>query len=323
MIKVLAWDKQTGKIEKGDEKLLAHIDTDQNHYYWINLVGLSDAEEKDFLLTRFKIHTLAVSDIQHPRHPPKYEHFDNYNLLIIKVLVDDCADFVLDTYQLAMIFTDKYIITRADKPTAMLDAYAHKLDRKKHRQEVLPINIALRMARWASNRFIQHILTVEERMEELEDEMSLRPNEKHLAELSFNKAYLRKTRRLMSYHKDAFALMRTNKNGTINNYARHQLNDVYEHFERVYSLATLFYDTASDLIEGHLSQASHQLSQIIKILTIITAVFVPMTFIAGLYGMNFEYIPGLKTRYGYFIVLGIMISIGAAMVYIFRRNKWL
>ena len=103
----------------------------------------------------------------------------------------------------------------------------------------------------------------------------------------------------------------------------HLRRDLYDRCERLLSLCTLYYELCGDLIDGYISLSSHQLNNTMKILTIITAIFVPITFIAGLYGMNFEYIPELGARYGYFAALGVMAIIATAMLILFRKIRWL
>jgi magnesium transporter len=102
----------------------------------------------------------------------------------------------------------------------------------------------------------------------------------------------------------------------------HELNDVFEQQERANSLTTLYYELASDLIESYISIASHRLNQVMKILTIITAVFVPLSFLAGIYGMNFENMPELHSASGYFL-LGVMAGIALLLLFIFRKMRWL
>jgi magnesium transporter len=98
---------------------------------------------------------------------------------------------------------------------------------------------------------------------------------------------------------------------------------VFEQQERVNSLTTLYYELASDLIDSYISIASHRLNQVMKILTIITAVFIPLGFLAGIYGMNFENMPELHSRNGYFILLGVMASIVLLLLFVFRKIRWL
>ena len=104
---------------------------------------------------------------------------------------------------------------------------------------------------------------------------------------------------------------------------KHEINHVFEHRERANSLTMLYYELASDLIDSHISIASHRLNQVMKILTIITAVFIPLGFLAGIYGMNLENMPDLHSRYGSIILLGVMASIVMLLLFVFRKMRWL
>ena len=104
---------------------------------------------------------------------------------------------------------------------------------------------------------------------------------------------------------------------------RHEFNDVYEHTERVASLTTLYKDLVDDLMNGYISITSHRLNQIMKVLTVVTVIFLPLTLMVGIYGMNFEYIPELKFQYAYFILLGVMATLVTALLLLFRKIRWL
>ena len=98
--------------------------------------------------------------------------------------------------------------------------------------------------------------------------------------------------------------------------------EVAEQFERIVSLSNLLNELSNDLMNGYLSLSSHRLNHIMKVLTVITCIFVPITFIAGIYGMNFEYMPELTNRYAYFTVLSIMVAVVTALLYYFRKKQW-
>jgi magnesium transporter len=166
-------------------------------------------------------------------------------------------------------------------------------------------------------------LTVESRLEELEEEMITNPRDQLLAELISYKTDLKKFHRVFLYHVQVMSALRKGKFPGIAQEQIHVINDVYEQQERASSLAELYYDTASDLIEGYISVASHRLNNIMKILTIVTAIFVPLSFLAGIYGMNFENMPELKSRQGYFILLGVMGMIALVLLSVFRNKRWL
>ena len=103
----------------------------------------------------------------------------------------------------------------------------------------------------------------------------------------------------------------------------HHHRDLFDRCERLYSLCNMYYEICGDLVEGYISLSSHRLNNTMKVLTIITAIFVPLSFLAGLYGMNFENMPELHYRHGYFIVLGTMALVATAMIALFRRIRWL
>jgi len=103
----------------------------------------------------------------------------------------------------------------------------------------------------------------------------------------------------------------------------HLYVDVYEQFDREKSLADLHYGLAADLMDGYISVSSHRLNNIVKILTVVTTIFVPLGFLAGIYGMNFEYMPELQSKGGYFVLLSVMGAIAATALLVFRRIRWL
>jgi Mg2+ and Co2+ transporter CorA len=103
----------------------------------------------------------------------------------------------------------------------------------------------------------------------------------------------------------------------------HAINDVFERFERLHSLTQMYYDICGDLVDGYISISSHQLNITMRVLTVITAIFVPLTFLAGIYGMNFAHMPELPYRYGYPVLLLMMLAIGAGLLWVFWRKKWL
>ena len=103
----------------------------------------------------------------------------------------------------------------------------------------------------------------------------------------------------------------------------HEIHDIYEQQERAKSLTELYYELASDLADGYISVSSHHLNQIMKVLTVVMPIFVPLSFLAGIYGMNFEHMPQLHSKSGYFILLGVMISLASASLVFFRKKGWL
>jgi magnesium transporter len=169
------------------------------------------------------------------------------------------------------------------------------------------------------------MLAFEPRLNELEDSMLDQPNDEVMRELIAYQTRLRKLRRVFNYHERMIENLRTDvpqrlidEDGDI----EHALQDLFERCERLHGLCTMYYEICGDLINGYLSLSSHQLNNTMKVLTIITAIFVPLTFIAGIYGMNFENMPELRMPFGYFYTLGAMLVIAAGFGWVAYR-KWL
>jgi len=322
-MRVALYEKQSGLLNTGGVELLEGWKKNPQQLLWLDLDGSDPEQEKKILQNHFGIHPLAISDAQRDRHPPKIEVFNDYTFFLLKGLIGDIANIEYSTLQLAFFCGDDFLVTRhsADSASTNLTWSQYQVDSELFAAGTA--RIAINISRKVVDRYTSLILGLEPRLDLLEDEMLEHPNDDILAELIGYKGQLKKLRRIFSYHKSVFELLQQESTPGIPEELTHNINDVYEHQERVSSLAQLYYELASDLIDGYISLASHRLNQIMKLLTIITAIFVPITFIAGIYGMNFEYIPELHYQYGYFIAIGIMICIVAVLMFVFKYKKWI
>jgi magnesium transporter len=170
------------------------------------------------------------------------------------------------------------------------------------------------------------MLEFEERLSDLEDGLLADISEADMKELVAYRSRLRKLRRVFNYHQvltDSIWRHGGPYLGEGDDGLGHIRRDVYDRCERLYSLCSMYYELCSDLVEGHISLSSHNLNGTMKILTIISAIFVPMTFMAGIYGMNFEHMPELGWRYAYFGLLGLMATMAVSMLVVFKKIKWL
>jgi magnesium transporter len=188
-----------------------------------------------------------------------------------------------------------------------------------------PAQLALRLMHASSGIYLEHILTFEDNLSDLEDELLLRGSDEMMRQLMSYKSRLVKLRRIFNYHESITAELRNGEYELFSDTQtglEHTLTDLHDRFERLNSLASLFYDICGDLIDGYLAVTSHQLNNTMRVLTVITAIFVPLSFLAGLYGMNFENIPELHTHDGYFVLLGVMAATATSLLLWFRRLRW-
>lgn len=323
MIRTLMYDTVSGHLEEGKKELVENWKKDGNKLLWLDLSDEPEDVAKQLLCDQLDLHPLAVQDALRDRHPPKIEAFENYTFLLFKGLsrVSETLDFT--TLQLALFVGKRLLVTRRSAESRSVNRLWEEIRQNATRMAVGTDRLSLQLTRMVVEHYLQFILGLEPRLEELEEEILERPRDEILGELSGYKTELKKLRRIFVYHQQVLTTLRTHTVAAFGEKVEHELNDVYEQQERAASLTDLYYELASDMIDSYISIASHHLNQIMKVLTIITAIFVPLSFLAGIYGMNFEYMPELHTPSGYFILLAIMLAIATILLLIFRKKHWL
>lgn len=313
-----------GKMITGGEELISLWHKETSSVIWVDMCGEDKSEESQLLESKFGLHPLAIQDAQRNRHPPKIEAFKNTTFILLKGLSAGSSDIDFNTIQLALFVGERFLITRHSEESLSVNRLQEMLESQDSQQLFNGTQIALRLCRMTADRYLQILLELETRLEELEEMMLETPDDSMLTELIGYKSDLKRLNRFATYHEQIFSDLRHKPfPGFNDNEINHQVIDVWEQQERIQSLSQLYYETATDLIDGYISVASHRLNQIMKVLTIVMAVFVPLSFLAGIYGMNFENMPELHSKSGYFILLGVMGSIAVILLYVFRRMKWL
>lgn len=323
MIRALLYDRTNNTITSGDRELHTAWQQNPDTCLWLDIEGDPAADEAGFLREGFGLHTLAIQDAQRTRHPPKLENYDDVTFLLLKGLSAGTTSLHLSTHQLALFISERFLVTRhnADSPSTNALFEQAGTDTKLFSQG--PAALAMRLCRLLVDRYLKVLLALEPRLEAIEEEIVRKPDDALLAEILNYKTELKKFRRVFLYHQQVFHELKSADHPGIGAERQHEIIDVYEQQERAGSLAGLYYELATDLAEGYISVSSHHLNQIMKVLTVVMSIFVPLSFLAGIYGMNFENMPELHSRSGYFILLGIMITIVVVLLTVFRRKRWL
>ena len=321
-IRTLLLEPQATEVQVGDTALLERWLQDRRGTLWLDLGG-EEPEVEERLLSRFEFDELIIQDAQRERHPPKVEDFERYIVIILRGVDGEADGLDFKTLQLTMFVGEDFLVTRHARRSSSLDHYwdlgAGTTEWLTWGSAYIATQIAVRMA----NRYLPVLLNLEPRLEVLEEEMFERPSDAVMAELTSYKTDLRRLRRVFMYHEKMFGDFRHSRSSLFGDDLRHDLNDVFENYERLHSLSTMLYETAGDLIDGYISSASHRLNHTMRVLTVITAIFVPLSFLAGLYGMNFEHIPELKMHNGYYVLLAFMATLATSLLALFKRQKWL
>ncbi len=323
MIRTWLWKPGTNTILRGGPELVTQWLTDTQTTIWVDIAKHDSEAERALLRSSFGLHALAVDDALRDRHPPKIECFNNATFVLLRGLFAQVEGVDFNVIQLALFVGERFLVTRHNRNSTSIDWLERKLEEDPSALGGPAALLAARVMNRMVQRYLEILLGLEPRLEELEALVFQKPDDTLLYELTHYKSRLREIRRIASYHLQIATELREGQVPFFDADLTHELNDFYEQLERTASLAGLYYETASDLIEGYLALASHRLNRVMQILTIFTVVFVPITFIAGIYGMNFVNMPELHSTVGYYVVLGVMFVLVALQLFYFRRRGWL
>lgn len=321
MIRTLLYDRNTNTLSEGGREAVEVWRTNPDTVIWVDLQDEEPATERALMESDFGLHPLAVHDVTRDRHPPKIEEFDDNLFVLLRGLDKDTSNINFGVIQLGMFVGERFLVTRHNKDSVSTDAIWDDVLAASPAAMACDF-VAVKLLSRVVRRFIGVLLSLEPRLDELEQEIFANPSDKLLAELTGYKSRLRQLRRIANYHLQVAAELRGGKR-LISSELTHELADVYEQLERSLSLAQLYYESACDLTDGYLASASHNLNRVMQILTIFTVMFVPLTFLAGIYGMNFENMPELHSNSGYFIVIAVMIVIVIVQLIFFKRKRWI
>jgi magnesium transporter len=322
-MRAMLFDRVTGTVEFGGEDLLTRWSPASNAWLWIDLEAENQKFEDEVLIERFELDPLAVTDVQRDRHPPKLELFDDYLVLLMKGLSAESQDINFATIQIGFFLGADFLISRRDLKSPSIDKIWAEAESGVLALDRGPPHALYRICRTIADRYSPIVLALEGRLEQLEDEMFREPRDEILAELMNLVSNLRKLRRVFAYQQALMTDLVVGDARFVGARGAHEFRDAYEQMERLASLSQLYQELAVDLMNGHISLTSHRLNQIMKVLTIVTVIFLPLGILAGVYGMNFENMPELSWRYGYFAALGTMGSVVVILLTVFRRKGWL
>jgi len=324
-MEILVYRKGSPKIEEGFHREdLPELLKDQSAVIWVDMESPTEADEQ-VLLDVFHFHPLTVEDCRENRHYPKIEEFDSYIYFIVHGVRADISPERFNTIELDGFLGPNYVTT-----------YHHdkfrSIDNVKQLLHTTPI-VCHRGAPYLLHQILDQVVDYyspvlddfDDRIDRLEDDIFTlkRPNNEILLQIMDLKRSVLRLRRISGKQMDILHRMSRGEFSLIPDDMRPFYRDVYDHLVRVVDLAENYRDLISGSLEAYLSVVSNRLNEIMKVLTIFSAIMLPLTFIAGVYGMNFENMPEIHSRYGYYAVWVIMIVVAIGMLLFFRRRGWI
>ena len=320
---IILYDTTVKSARTGGLELLDQWDALQGSWIWVDISGVPDDVERKILAERFSIPRLAIQDAHRDRHPPKLEVIDQLVFIIMRDLLGTSETREPLVAQLSLFLGEKFLVTRHHGAVPAVEAVIQAAEAQSSRLDAGPAHVAYRLIRRIIDNYTPVVLEFEERLAELEDMVFEQPGDEVIETLTRYNRSLKRLRRHLAYQRDVVAQLHRPSSALPVKLNRHEFNDAFENLERLASLCQLNQELAVDLLNTHLSLLSHRLNQVMRVLTITTVIFLPLALLAGIYGMNFQFIPELSWHYGYFGVLAAMAAIAAGLAIIFKRRGWL
>lgn len=322
-LKTILYDPESKSSSMGGSELLENWQTCAGSWIWVDISGAPDEAEQQLLEKTFGVPKLAIQDAHRDRHPPKLEIFENLIFIMLRDLLSFGEAHEQKIAQLSLFCGTNFLVTRHLGDGPAVESVFAAMQKQPSKLSAGPAHITYLLSRRIVDNYTPVVLELEERLAELEDLIFEQPGDDIIELLTKYNRSLKRLRRYLVYQRDVMAQLRRPSDAMPLELNRHEFNDVFENLERLTSLCQLNQELAADLLNTHLSLVSHRLNAVMKVLTITTVIFLPLALLAGIYGMNFQFMPELSWHYGYFGVLATMAVIVIVLISLFKRRDWL
>lgn len=296
---------------------------DEKTITWINIDGIHETDILSKLGKCFGFHPLILEDILNTEQRPKIEDFTDYIYIVLKMIDYDNKLDEITLEQVSIIVGKNYVISLQEKPLNIYEPIKNRIrnDRSKVRKAGSDYLAYLLIDSIIDNYF-DVIEKTGEKIETVENKLVVNPTQKTLKTIYNLKRDMLFMRKSTWPLREVISKMERGEISLINDSTRIYIRDVYDHIIQVIDTIETYRDILSGMIDIYLSSISNRLNEVMKILTIISTIFIPITFIASIYGMNFKFMPEVTWKWSYLVVWVIILAVIIYMVIFFKRKKW-
>ena len=289
---------------------------------WVEVEGLGDEAVLRRIAELFKIHPLALADIVNIGQRPKAEAYSEFELVICRVACPRATN-EFDLEQVSLVLGRESVVTFHEGERDVFDPMRERIRRGGVVRTMGADYLAYALVDLLVDGYYPVVEAMGDRLESLEERLISRPTQALLVETHRVRRDLLTFVRVVHQQRDAVGAMMRTDHPLIGEAVRVYLRDSLDHALQISDVLDTFHEIALGLMEVYHSSLSNRTNEIIKVLTILSSIFIPLTFIVGVYGMNFEYMQELHWRYGYLLTWGMMLAVVTGLLFYFRRSGWL
>ncbi len=294
-----------------------------NTVTWINVDGLHDLSLMKKIGDTFDLHPLLMEDILNTGQRPKLEEFDNCLFLVLKMLRYDEQKQIIISEQLSMVMGDNFLLTFQEQPGDVFEPVRERIRKQKARIRGSGIDyLAYALLDCVVENYVFIVEKMGEQIEDIEEEVLSSAEPAVMEKINAFKREMNFLRKSVRPAREAIMQMSKLDSELIDDQTIPFLKDLQDLITQAAEAIDTYRDMLSDELNLYNSAIGNRMNDIMKVLTIFAAIFIPLTFIAGIYGTNFEYLPELKFKYSYFIFWGVMLGVAVVMLVYFKKKKW-
>lgn len=291
---------------------------------WINLDGVHQLEVLETIGAAFDLHPLVLEDIVNTTHRPKQEDFDDYLFLVLKMPHFDRAAASVNLEQVSLILGPGYVLSFQEQPGDVFDGVRQRLQVNKGRLRKMGADyLAYVLLDSVVDSYFAILEHLGEAIERLEEDIVSRPSPDAQSRIHHFKREMILLRKAVWPLRELISGLQRGESQLITDTTDIFLRDVYDHTIQIIDTVETLRDVLSGLLDLYMTSIGNRMNEIMKVLTIMATIFIPLTFIAGIYGMNFDHMPELHWPWSYPLLWLVMLVVAGGMLVYFRRKRWI
>ena len=291
---------------------------------WINVEGIHDIEIIKKIGGLFDLHPLTIEDVVNTMQRPKFEDFDSYLFIVLKMLSYSDINTGMRPEQVSVILGENFVITFQERPGDVFDTVREFIREGKGRIRRTGADyLAYALIDAVVDSYFLILETIGDQIELVEDRVILNREPDTISKIHGFKRAMLFMRRIVWPLREEIALLEKSGSDLVKEPTTLFFRNLYDHTIQVIDTVETYRELISGMHDTYLSSVNNRMNEVMKVLTILATIFIPLTFITGIYGMNFRHMPELYWEWGYYAALGLMLVIALAMLINFRKKKWI